>query len=202
MNIEQFIKENRADFDREIPDAKIWAGIEKTLDSAAKVAPEARIISLQNNRKRWQFLAAAASLLLVGALAGFIVARQNTVGGGANPEIALQNVSPEAAEAEQYYVRTISAKTQQLEANQYHSDQVEGDLAAIDRAMTELKHELANVPPGQRAQVVHALIENYQIKLKILEKVLDHVDAPQSPSPAIVDSLNLKSTPQNGTKSI
>ena len=204
MNIEQFILENREQFDRETPGPRVWQGIEQSLDKAVagqKSAPsEVKLTPISGGQRRLWFLAAAASFLLVGAI-GFFMGKSSSAENAGNPQVALKNVSPEAAEAEQFYVRTISSKTEQLEAHEYHNDQVNDDLAAIDRAMAELKHELANVPPGQRDQVVHALIENYQIKLKILDKVLEHIDAPR-PSPAVADSTNLKKDLHHDTKSI
>ena len=145
-------------------------------------------------------MAAAASFLLVGAV-GYFLGKTDSARSVGNEQVALQKISPEAPEAEQYYVRTISSKTAELEAHEYHNDQVDGDLAALDRAMAELKHELSNVPPGQREQVVNALIENYQIKLKILEKVLGHCENLRQ-SPAVADSLNLKKALQHDTTSI
>ena len=206
MDIEQFIIENREQFDREMPRPKVWQGIEKSLDeadfskkNAQPQNPTGSLRPISGGRKLW-FLAAAASFLLVGAV-GFYFGKQSSTGTSNGDLAILKNVSPEAAEAEQYYVRTISSKTEELAAHEYHSDQVDGDLAAIDKAMAELRHELANVPPGQREQVVNALIENYRIKLKILDKVLEHVGSPR-PSPAVADSFNLKKDLQHDTKSI
>ncbi len=205
MNIEQFIIENREKFDRENPNPRIWAGIEKSLNGSnlakENEPPGAKLRPVSGGRRFW-FLAAAASFLLVGAV-GFFLGK-SSAGGEKNcgdGQVALKNVSPEAAEAERYYVRTISSKTEALEAHEYHNDQVDGDLAAIDGAMAELKHELANVPPGQREQLVHALIENYRIKLNILDKVLEHIELPRQ-SPAVADSLNLKKGLQHDTNSL
>lgn len=201
MNIEQFILENREQFDRETPGPRVWQGIEKALDEAVGGQKnEPKLTPISGGKRRLWFLAAAASFLLVGAI-GFFMGKNSAAEKPGGDRVALQNVSPEAAEAEQFYVRTISAKTKELETHEYHNDQVNDDLAAIDRAMAELKHELANVPPGQREQLVHALIENYQIKLKILDKVLEHTSSPQ-PSQGIADSTNLKKDLQHDTKSI
>ena len=40
----------------------------------------------------------------------------------------------------------------------------------------ELRQELANVPPGNREQVVRAMIENYKAKASILERVLERLE--------------------------
>lgn len=204
--LEEFITQNRAAFDAAEPDAKVWTAIEKTLDQAAgksddgKPKSAGRVVSLSGN-KGFRMMAAAASLLLVGAIAGFLFAKQNQSQTVENESIALVNVSPEAAEAEAFYVRSISVRSDELAAHEYHNDQVEGDLAAIDQAMIDIKKELANVPPARREQVVNALIENYQIKLKILEKVLNCIETPAQ-TPSLVDSLNIQNARHHDSKSI
>ena len=206
MQIEQFIQQNRDAFDVEKPDERVWKGIERALDEAEKGVSknektEGRVVKMSWNRAA-RLVAVAASLLLVGAMAGFYFGKNDGSKTGENSEIALQNVSPEAAEAEQFYVRSISTKTQQLAAYEYQNDQVEGDLAAIDRAMAELKTELSNVAPSHREAVVNALIENYQIKLKILERVLNHIETPRPTNQSVVDSLNIQKQQNHDNKTI
>jgi hypothetical protein len=58
--------------------------------------------------------------------------------------------------------------------------EVRADLEQLDKAMEELRLELANVPPGNREQVVRAMIENYQAKLIILKRVLERLDDTQN----------------------
>jgi hypothetical protein len=47
--------------------------------------------------------------------------------------------------------------------------------------MLELRGELANVPPGNREQVVRAMIDNYKAKAAILERVLERLEKAQHP---------------------
>jgi hypothetical protein len=197
MNLEDFIKNNREKFDSAEPnDAKIWAAVEQNLprESAKIVAISPR----QNIRKMW---AAAASLLLIGGVLGFYFANSGSFSNKSAP-VALENIAPEAAEATQYYARQISMKSEQLRTENFHDEQIEADLATLDRAMSELQIELAEVPPARREQVVSALIENYQIKLKILEKVLRHIETPVKNNPAVADSLTIQKTSNHVSKNI
>ena len=50
------------------------------------------------------------------------------------------------------------------------------DLAAIDRAMDELRAELVDVPPGREEVIVQQMIANYRLKLQLLERVLEHIE--------------------------
>ncbi len=42
--------------------------------------------------------------------------------------------------------------------------------------MEQLRQELAIVPPGNREQVVRAMIENYKAKTAILQRVLERLE--------------------------
>ncbi len=187
MNLENFIAENRAAFDRAEPPGRVWQAVEAALE-AKKEKPKRKIFFLPTNFK---MMAAAASLVLFGAVAGWFFGQKGAEKG--EPEIALATFSPEAAEAERYFSRQINSKKAALASQPFHSDQVEKDLDAIDQAMAELKSELANVAPDRREQVVNALIENYKIKLSILERVLDHAEPKASDS---IEPHNKKSHEQ------
>ena len=121
--------------------------------------------------------AAAIALLIVGAGLGLWYAgQQNTQNNG----MTLGQVSVEYAELEHYYQRDIAAKQQQLVAYTGNNSDVELDLQQLDGVMHELQQELANVPPGNREQVVRAMIENYKAKAAILERVLDRLQTPNT----------------------
>ena len=49
-------------------------------------------------------------------------------------------------------------------------------MQQIDLAMQELRAELTDVPPGNREQVVRAMIENYKAKTAILQRVLERLE--------------------------
>ena len=74
------------------------------------------------------------------------------------------------------------------------SADVNVDLQQLDNIMTELKNEMANVPPGNREQVVRAMIENYKAKTSILQRVLERME-PTQQEPT-------RQTFRNGTKNI
>lgn len=177
--LEAFIHDHRAAFDTETPDLQVWANVERNMPtSGAKVV-----------RVHWTriLLRAAASvvLLISGITIGLWYAQSNA---GANAGMAMSEVSGEYAELEQYYQRDISAKQQKLATLvAYRDDDVDEDLLQMDNVMAELREDLAKVPPGNREQVVRAMIENYKAKAAILERVLEHVEQQQ---PATTNSGN------------
>lgn len=175
--LENFICQNRGDFDNEIPNPALWS----RLESHAALQPV--VISPRRNGFTWQkgFLraAAAVSLIVVGALIGFRIGalQQSTTEG-----MSLAEVSDEYGEVEAHFQRDIAVKREKLAAFATQStqarmtgDDVLGDLEKMDIVMQELRQELANVPPGNREQVVRAMIDNYKAKSAILERVLNQL---------------------------
>jgi hypothetical protein len=45
----------------------------------------------------------------------------------------------------------------------------------MDQAMTELKDELKNAPKGKEEEIVATMIQTYQTKVAILERVLEYM---------------------------
>lgn len=163
--LENFIRENREALDSEIPDLKVWANVAKATPAKAKIIG----IGWQRALLR---AAASVALLIVGLTAGVWYARS-----GEPPAMAMSEVSGEYAELEQYFQRDIAGKTQKL-ATFTGSQPVEvnQDLQQLDNVMAELRSELADVPEGNREQVVRAMIENYKAKAAILERVLERLE--------------------------
>lgn len=182
--LESFIRTNRDAFDAEAPDLRVWASIEQAVP-----AQTAKVVHV-----RWQHYllrsAAAIALLVSGITIGIWYSGNNN----GQPSMAMSDLSSEYAELEQYYQRDISTKKNKLTRYASYSDKIVlDDLRQMDNAMHELREELANVPPGNREQVVRAMIENYQAKAAILERVLQHLEHQQqteNQQPATTNSGN------------
>jgi hypothetical protein len=163
--LERFIRENRDAFDSEIPDLRVWANITKETPAKAKIIG----IGWQRNLLR---AAASVALLVTGLGLGIWYARS-----GQPPAMAMSDVSNEYAELEQYFQSDIAGKQKKLATfTGSQSAEVHEDLEQLDGMMAELKLELANVPEGNREQVVRAMIENYKAKAAILERVLERLE--------------------------
>lgn len=168
--LECFIREQRDAIDIETPDLRVWAGIEKALQ------PQTNAMKVGWSRYLLR-AAAAVALLVVGIGLGlwYAGARQTEIAG-----MTLSQVSGEYAELENFYQRDIAAKQQRLVSySGSNGVEVQEDLQQLDLIMAELQQELAHVPPGNREQVVRAMIENYKAKAAILERVLERVQDPQ-----------------------
>jgi len=163
--LEDFIRENRESFDSEIPDLKVWANIVKETPGRAKIFG----IGWQRTLLR---AAASVALLVTGLGLGVWYARL-----GEPSAMAMSDVSHEYAELEHYFESDIAVKKEKLATfTGIQPTEVYQDLEQLDNVMTELKLELANVPEGNREQVVRAMIENYKAKAAILERVLERLE--------------------------
>lgn len=177
--LETFIRDHRSSFDTGMPDLRVWAAIEKAVP-----AQSAKTIDMPWHRTLLRS-AAAIALLITGIGIGIWYGRADL-----SPQtgMAMSEVSSEYAELEQYYQRDISAKQEKLTTLVSNRDQdLNTDLQQMDKVMAELRQELANVPPGNREQVVRAMIENYKAKAAILSRVLEHLEQQQ---PATTNSGN------------
>jgi len=79
----------------------------------------------------------------------------------------------EVAEMEGFYEEAINQKIL-LVKNQLQDDRVLQDLSAMDEAFAELKSDLDENVDNE--EVVMAMMENYQLKLRILEEVLAELE--------------------------
>jgi ribosomal protein S25 len=165
-DIEQFVQKNRAAFDTEIPNLKIWSAIEKQM-----YTPIVKKLSVQ----QWVWrIAAAITLLVVGASSGFYFKTNKEA---ADMAQTVNKISPDFREAEQFYSQKVNTQLVKLASYQKNSDpSVLADLKQIDEMQKELKKELDEAPNATREDIVKRMIDNYKIKLGILERVLQHLD--------------------------
>jgi hypothetical protein len=162
-NIEQFVRENRYDFDSEIPNLKVWANIEKTLPSQKEGAKTLTFNWLRR-------AAAAIALLITGVGIGLFINNKNndTLAGGIT----------EFKEAEEFYNQKMASQMTKLVG--YNPDpSVLSDLKKVDEVRSELKKELELTPDVNQEEIIRRLIQNYQTKLGILERVLNNIEEHQ-----------------------
>lgn len=162
-SLENFIREQRSEFDHAEPPAHLWEGIRRELEP-----PRVRRLT----PRRWHYAAAASLLILLGAGLGWWFSPR--LAPAPDPAIA------EFQEAEAFYRQRIAQKVHRLEA----FDVLPGlapDLDEIATSISELKQELERVPPAHRQEVIHSLIRNYQVKLELLERVLEHHESKKAP---------------------
>lgn len=170
--LEKFFLEHREAFEDGLPSLKVWGDIDRRL-SAQKPQPMKLRVALR-------LAAAIAALLVIGGVAGSYLTKRNSQ----DTMAILESVAPEYLEIEAYYEEQINAKVKQL--TQYDPNTpVLNDLQQMDRAMAELKQELMSAPKGKEEEIVATMIQTYQTKVAILERVLAYMQQakPQNSKP-------------------
>lgn len=156
--LEQFIWSNREAFDDASPGLRVWAQLERQLNTRKK-----------QRFSPYFFLKSAAAVLLLlaaGAAIGFYLNNPKP-----NDQFAVASGS-DLNDLEQYYNRQVNEKFAQL-AKYTYDPTIKADLEQIDQAMLELKQELSLAPKGREKEIIQRLIKSYQLKVQILEKMLE-----------------------------
>jgi len=167
-NLEQFIQNNRQEFDKETPSLKVWAELDKQLATQTQKAPPRRIFSIAK-------MAASFLLILsIGLAGGYFLSQQF---GGKGDAMAGQ--FPEFGKLQQYYTQQVSEKLDELQQYNY-VDGVNEDLTRIDGFIEDLKKQLEVAPRGSEETIINAMIQNYKTKLEILERILTRIEARKS----------------------
>ena len=164
--LEQFISDNRDQFDLFEPDDKLWAGIE------SKVAQK------KTFRIGWKGVLSRAAAVLIIFAASFLVQeilhrRQLVI-----TENNEMKEIPELQEAEIYYTSLLNSKIEQIEPlisdNPELGETLQQDLSELDSIYTELQKDLRDNIAND--EVVEAMIQNYILKIQILEDLLEYMD--------------------------
>ncbi len=167
--LERFVIDHRDEFDIHQPNDNLW-------DKIKKPEKKTKIISLKQSSILWR--AAAVVIIFSSAflLSEFIhysnsnipLAETNAV----QEEILMQ--IPALAEAETYYTKQVKMKLTQIKKhNSFAPDleeQLNYDLAELDTIFAELKADLKDNVANE--EVINAMIQNYRMKLLILEEML------------------------------
>lgn len=169
-DLEQFIHNHRDAFDDARPSLKLWAEIEKELDGPEAKSPKVR--QMRTRRPWYQVAAAIAVLLTLGGFGGAYLSQQQS---GPTAQEMIDEIAPDFAEMERYYNEQIATNYARLTA--YTQDpEIDADLAQMDKAMAELRADLADAPPGREAFIINELMESYRLKLDILQRILDRIE--------------------------
>ena len=78
------------------------------------------------------------------------------------------------AEAEAFYAQKVNASILELKKRSSDNSILE-DIEELDAAFQELKKELGQSNAFSNEEIVQAMIENYQMKIEILERVLERL---------------------------
>lgn len=181
--LEKFIQENREAFDIHEPRPEIWDKIEKN------IRPKKSI--------NWRLVIGRAAAVILIFAASYMVHNiiDNRKGEIAHSRTRKEKelVIPELREAEVYYSNLIDEKLQEIKP-MFSEDpmlekEISYDLNQLDSIYEDLKKDLSDNIANQ--EVIEAMIQNYRLRLSILEDVLSQLKPEEDDNNTKYDSYDM-----------
>lgn len=166
---EEFIRDNRDKFDTRDPDPHVWN----------KIGDHIRL----KRRIGWRTIVWRAAVVIVIFMASYAV--NEFVHRYRNGDLrAMHNLSsgkesslPGLKEAEAYYSGLVNQKLNELKPIMANcpslKEELNMDMSELDSVYTDLKRDLKDNMANQ--EVIEAIIENYRLKISILEGLLNDI---------------------------
>ena len=177
--LEQFIRDNREQFDNDEPRPQVWAELEKQL---APPEQKGKVLAMKFLR-----LGIAAAVLVLAGIGAFYLLNSNTgkgvpVAQGQDNKTSpvttenkmLEEINPTFAKEVYHFTQLIELK--QSELKQIEKDNPElykqflGDMNKLDSSYNTLKNELPVNP--NREQLLEAMIQNLRLQTELLNQQL------------------------------
>ncbi|MBN1143605.1 MAG: hypothetical protein JXA72_04255 [Bacteroidales bacterium] len=167
---EKFMSENRDSFDFREPDPRIWKQVEANM-------------KVKRNFDWKLFMKRAAIVMLIFSASYVVndmVHRYNGRGlQSLKPgKAGKENMMPGLKEAEAYYTGLVNQKLNELEPILANcpslEEEVSYDMSELDSVYIQLKNDLKDNMANQ--EVIEAIIENYRLKISILEDLLKELE--------------------------
>jgi DNA repair exonuclease SbcCD ATPase subunit len=155
---EKYVIDHHNEFDVYEPSPDLWNGVRRT-------------VAIKPNRYVWLWKAAVV-LIIFGASywANSYIGINKRMAG---KHTSINQSIPELAEAEKYYSGLIQTKLTELQNTLSSYPDIKKDLhkdlAELDKAYSDLKKDLKDNVSNE--EVVDAMIQNYRLKLKLLEQI-------------------------------
>jgi hypothetical protein len=167
---EKFISENHENFDFREPDPAIWDKLKNDIRVRRKID--------------WPLIARRAAIIVLIFGASYIA--NEMVHRAQNKDLEAfkpgkhhkENALPGLHEAEAYYTGVVNQKLDELKpviANcPSLQEEINYDMSELDSVYHELKRDLKDNMANQ--EVIEAIIENYRLKISILEDLLTELE--------------------------
>ena len=164
--LEQYILDNRDEFDSLESSEKLWDGI-------VKVKKKPKIISI--NGLKWVARVAAVIIVFIGSYYFHDYRSQqkqiSQFNSSSKEDIQLYNT---LIEAELYYTAQIGEETEKLyvltAGNSLVREEIQDELQELDKEFRVLKEDLKDGADNE--DIIAAMIQNYRLKLNILQDMM------------------------------
>lgn len=162
-NLEEHIRKNRDDLDRYKPSNKVWKKIKSDLSKG--MAPMRQWISI-----------AAMFIVILGTALIFLKTKYfRSDEGISKNNFGTETLgNPQLKETEIYYINLVNSlyreATPLLTGHPEIKKELNTDISHLDSICSDIKKDLKDNVSNQ--EVVEALIQNYRIKIRLLEDML------------------------------
>lgn len=167
---EKFVRDNKEEFDFLEPSPQLWNKIENELE-------EKKTHSLN----WWKLSNRAAAVVIIFIMSYYVhdfIAKQKESNIAINPEQQLaDSIKNEFLETEAYYTLQVNLKLNEVNelANKHPEiiKDIRNDISDLDSIYKGLKSDLNDNIANE--EIIEAMIQNYRIKLDILESILNEM---------------------------
>jgi hypothetical protein len=163
---EDFIKEHRESFDFREPDPQVWEKLNSGIRAKRKLS--------------WPLILKRAAMIAVIFAASYFA--NEMIHRFSNKEVSerkagKENLIPGLNETEAYYTGLVNQKLDELKPVMANcpslQEELNYDLSELDSVYVDLKRDLKDNMANQ--EVIEAIIENYRLKINILEDILSEM---------------------------
>lgn len=163
--LEQFIKNNREDFDNLEPSPEVWKNIQSAQDNTKK----RRIVPI---------LLRVAAVFAAVIIASAILFKTNILVPDEYAGLADDPELRELVEAESYYAHQVDTKLKEIRKCYYTypelKQEIESDITELETMYMNLKKDLRENVSNK--EVIEAMIENNRYRLKLVDDVLEQIN--------------------------
>jgi hypothetical protein len=164
--LEEFILDNRSEFDDQLPSPESWEKIKTNIRPVRRINWTGRLVRV------------AATVVIFVSSYIFIDYSMNKGNGGqgfaGQVEHEILNNIPDLVEARAYYsgqIQNMEDQVFSLAGEDSHiRAEIDMEFEELDKVFDELKADLNDNAANE--EVVEAMIQNYRIKVQILEQIL------------------------------
>lgn len=165
QKIEDFVRENKCDFDVFEPSEEIWNRVETELNK-----------NKNHIGSRFWKIGVAAAVLLVALITTFVLAPSSDDSG-----IFVKTDNPEIKnliETEAYYSSQVNGKLAEIrkcyQIFPELENEIESDLSELDAMYNDLLRDLKD--NAYNSEVIEAMIQNTRLKLELVDRVLEQIN--------------------------
>ncbi|HNW50173.1 MAG TPA: hypothetical protein PKH79_03765 [Prolixibacteraceae bacterium] len=163
--LEDFMRDNRDDFDLELPSPELWDRIESKLEKKEK------------GKHKFLKIASSVAAVLVLALITTVLLKPGTDNYRKYANISDPEIK-NLLETEAFYAKEVASKVDEIQrCYKIYPDlkmDIENDLNELDQMYRELEKDLDDNLYNK--EVIEAMIQNNRFRLEMVDRVLNQIN--------------------------